>query len=105
MNSQYKKGVVELCVMKILSNRAMSTFEVLEIISNDLSVNENTVYPILRRLTNDNFLEVKKNNIGVGAPRKYYYLTESGFARLEDLETEWNNFIKGISKIMGGKYE
>lgn len=105
MNSQFKRGVVELCVMKILSIRAMSTFEVLEVISNDLNVNENTVYPILRRLTSDEFLEVKKNNIGVGAPRKYFYLTMLGKERLLELENEWNTFLRSVSKIMGDKHE
>lgn len=105
MNSQFKRGVLELCIVKILSIRAMSTFEVLEVISNDLNVNENTVYPILRRLTSDKYLEVKKNNIGVGAPRKYFYLTDLGEERLVELENEWNTFLKGVSRILGVSYE
>ena len=105
MNSQFKRGIIELCVMKLLSKKEMSTYEVLEIISTDLDVNENTVYPILRRLTNDNILDVKKHNIGVGAPRKFYCLTEDGSEKLVKQESEWYNFIKKVSKIMEESYE
>ena len=105
MNSQFKRGIVELCVMKLLSARRMSTFEVLQIISKDLDVNENTVYPILRRLSNDNLLAIEKSNEGMGAPRKYYYLTELGASRLVSLEQQWNGFITNVSNILGGNYE
>lgn len=105
MNSQFKRGIVELCVMKLLSARHMSTFEVLQIISKDLDVNENTVYPILRRLKNDKLLDVEKSSEGMGAPRKYYYLTTLGEERLKNLENDWNGFITNVSNILGGNYE
>ncbi len=106
MNSQFKRGIVELCVMKLLSNRHMSTFEILQIISKDLEVNENTVYPILRRLSKENLLAIEANKEeGMGAPRKYYYLTDEGANRLEQLELEWNKFLGNVSNILGGNYE
>lgn len=104
MNSQFKRGIVELCVMKLLNSRRMSTFEVLQIISKDLDVNENTVYPILRRLSNDGLLAIEKSKEGIGAPRKYYFLTDLGAAKLITLETEWNGFIQNVSNILGASY-
>ena len=47
MNTQFKKGVVELCILKLLSEKDMYGFEVIEALANLLFVNENTVYPIL----------------------------------------------------------
>ncbi|XMB67206.1 PadR family transcriptional regulator [Mycoplasmatota bacterium zrk1] len=91
--------------MKILSSRAMSTYEILEVISNDLDVNENTIYPILRRLTNDGFLVIEKKNVGVGAPRKYFNITDLGKKKFVELEESWNMFIASVLKIMEGKYE
>jgi len=105
MNSQLKRGVVELCVMKILSNKSMSTFEVLESISSDLEINENTVYPILRRLTSDSLVEIEKVSDGIGAPRKYFQLSKDGKGKLDSLLTEWNKFIGNVQRILGGQNE
>ena len=105
MNAQFKRGVVELCVMKILSSKPKSTFEILELISKDLEVNENTVYPILRRLTSDSLLVIEKKNVGVGAPRKYFNITELGEEKLVELEKAWTKFIGSVLKIMEGNYE
>lgn len=106
MNSQFKRGIVELCVMKLLSARHMSTFEILQIISKDLDVNENTVYPILRRLSNEGLLAIEKSKEeGMGAPRKYYLLTDLGSTKLAQLEAEWNKFLGNVSNILGGNYE
>ena len=105
LNAQFKRGIVELCIIKILSTKEMSTYEVLGIISKDLDVNENTVYPIIRRLTNEGILDVKKMVNGIGAPKKYYILTPKGFEKLESQEDEWNNFLSKVAKIMEGNYE
>ena len=49
MNTQFKKGVIEMCVLKLVSQKDMYGFEVIETISKEIDVNENTIYPILRR--------------------------------------------------------
>jgi PadR family transcriptional regulator PadR len=105
MNPQFKRGIVELCILKLLSKKEMSTYEILELISKDLQVNENTVYPILRRLTKENVLNIKKSETSVGAPRKLYYLTSDGLEKLETQESEWLDFLRKVTNIMEGNYE
>ena len=102
MNSQFKRGVLELCVLKVISKKKMSAFEVINVIAMDIDVNENTVYPILRRLTNDGLFQIDKENVGVGAPRKYYSLTDLGNEKLLALEDDWLSFISGVNNILGG---
>ena len=51
MNSQFKRGIIEMCVLKMISREDMYGFQLIETISQEVEVNENTVYPILRRLT------------------------------------------------------
>lgn len=104
MNSQFKKGVVEMCVLKLISQKDMYSFEVIEIISKEIDVNENTIYPILRRLTKQEFFETYTESMSVGAPRKYYKMTELGKEQLSMLENDWGAFIMSVSRILGGTY-
>jgi PadR family transcriptional regulator PadR len=99
MNAQMKKGIVELCIMKLLDDRKASTFEILKQIE-DLDVNKNTVYPILRRLNNDGLLICEKGNNAIGAPRKYYSLSDEGKEKLTSLLEAWRSFTASVNHIL-----
>lgn len=43
MNTQFKKGIIELCILKIVSQKDMYGFEIIDKLSNLLDVNENTI--------------------------------------------------------------
>lgn len=102
MNTQFKKGIIELCVLKIVSIKDMYGFEVIENISKEIEVNENTIYPILRRLTKQEYFETYKEIVSVGAPRKYYRLTSLGKEKLLEAEQEWTDFLSSVMRILGG---
>ena len=100
MNSQFKKGVIEMCVLKVISHKDMYGFELIQTISKEIEVNENTLYPILRRLTKQGLFDTYTETIpGVGAPRKYYKLTDVGATQLDEYETEWKKFIDSVYRI------
>ncbi|MDA3932082.1 MAG: PadR family transcriptional regulator [Tenericutes bacterium] len=103
MNSQMKKGIVELCIMKLIKTKKSSTFEILNKMRT-LEVNENTIYPILRRLHNEGFLKQEKGNNDVGAPRKYYDLTEKGVKELSEQISEWLDFTSSVDQILKEGY-
>lgn len=103
MNSQFKRGIIELCVIKIISGKDMYGFEVIETLSSEIDVNENTLYPILRRLTKQGIFETYTESIGIGAPRKYYKITEEGTSKLDEYQAEWSLFLKSVFKILGGE--
>ena len=102
MNTQFKKGIIELCVMKIVSRKDMYGFEVIENISKEIEVNENTIYPILRRLTKQEYFETYTESMSIGAPRKYYKLTKIGEEKLHEAELEWSSFLESVSRVLGG---
>lgn len=102
MNAQMKKGVVELCILKLIDNKKSSAFEILNKIK-VLQVNENTIYPILRRLKNDGYLYQEKGQTDVGAPRKYYGLTEEGQSQLNSNKEAWDDLVAKVNLIMEGK--
>lgn len=102
MDTQFKKGILEICVLKVVSEKDSCGFEVIERISKEFSVNENTIYPILRRLTTQEYFETYKVPSPVGAPKKYYKITDSGKDKLSEYLEEWKLFIKGVFRILEG---
>ncbi|MDY0074291.1 MAG: PadR family transcriptional regulator [Acholeplasmataceae bacterium] len=102
MNTQFKKGILEMCILSIISKRDMYGFEVIDSLAKEIDVNENTVYPILRRLTGQGLFETYVEQTNIGAPRKYYRLTGLGQNKLSEYQTEWRSFLEGVFKLLGG---
>jgi len=100
MNSQFKKGIIELCVLSFISKKEMYGYELVEEISSYINISENTIYPILRRLTKEgNFTTYIKESAG-GPPRKYYKITNQGKGRCKDLSSDFKEFIKNVELIL-----
>ena len=78
MSNQYKKGVLELCVMALLQRKDRYGYEISEILSEKINIADGTVYPILRKLKSDGLLTTYIQEESGGPPRKYYSLTELG---------------------------
>lgn len=57
MNAQLKKGVLELVVLESVRQRDMYGYELVEEVSKVVDVNEGTIYPLLKRLTNERYLK------------------------------------------------
>ncbi len=65
-------------------------------------MNENTIYPLLRRLTKHDLFDTYTESMSIGAPRKYYTLTDLGKEKLEEYEDEWKTFLDSVYRILGG---
>lgn len=103
MNTQFKKGILDLCILKVVQDEQMYGFEIIEKLSNVLDINENTIYPILRRLTEQKLFKIYTKDSPHGAPRKYYKITEQGKKRLETYIIEWDAFIQSVNHILKGE--
>ena len=53
MNIQFKKGALELCVLSLLVRGDKYGYELTERISVEMSIASGTLYPILRKLKED----------------------------------------------------
>ena len=60
-------------------------YELVEEVSKIVNVNEGTIYPILKRLTNERYFETYLKESTEGPPRKYYHLTVLGKQRKDEL--------------------
>lgn len=100
MNTQLKKGVLELCVLSMLSEKERYGYELVSDISENIAISDGTIYPILRRLNNEGYLESYLQESTEGPPRKYYRLTQLGVNTKDKLLSEWVSFVKGVNNIV-----
>ena len=78
LNSQYKKGVLELCVLALLHKGDCYGYEISSQLAQRMELADGTVYPILRKLKSDGMLDTYLQEESGGPPRKYYRLTQLG---------------------------
>ena len=101
MDAQIKKGAIELCVLHVLKENDSYGYDISDKISKFIEVNEGTVYPVLRRLNDLDFVESYLKESTDGPPRKYYKLTQDGKKRYELLKIDWMEFNKSILNLLG----
>ena len=102
MNPQFKKGVLELIVLESVRRKDMYGYELVEEVPEVIDVNEGTIYPLLKRLTNERYFETYLRESSEGPPRKYYHLTAAGILYLERLATEWEEFQARVNAFVRG---
>ncbi|MEA4971808.1 hypothetical protein SDC9_93254 [bioreactor metagenome] len=100
MNVQFKKGVLELIVLVAVNKKDMYGYELVAEVSRVVDVNEGTIYPLLKRLTNEHYFETYLRESTEGPPRKYYHLTAAGKLYMIQLEEEWNNLQIGVNSFL-----
>lgn len=100
MNAQFKKGILELVVLICVVKRDMYGYELVSEVSKVIDVNEGTIYPLLKRLTNEHYFETYLKESSEGPPRKYYKITEAGRSYTEELKTEWEQFYSKVEKFI-----
>ena len=100
MNAQFKKGVLELIVLESVRRRDMYGYELVEEVSKVVDVNEGTIYPLLKRLTNEHYFETYLRESTEGPPRKYYHLTAAGVLYRDSLEEEWNELTEKVGSFL-----
>lgn len=100
MNSQFNKGVIEMCVLALVSRRDYYGYELVETISRHIEISEGTIYPILRRLTADKYFETYLRESTEGPPRKYYRMTALGRRETDQLVRDWKKFTSDVNAIL-----
>ena len=100
MNSQFKKGVLELIVLLSVNKKDMYGYELVLEVSKVVDVNEGTIYPLLKRLTNENYFETYLQESTEGPSRKYYKITILGQERLKKLKDGWKKFSDSVNEFI-----
>ena len=88
MDSQMKKGMMEACILAVLSRSDSYGYQLIKDMEPIMRLSESTLYPVLRRLEAAGSLTVYsvEHNSRL---RKYYAITDEGRKRIADFMNEW----------------
>ena len=100
INTQFKKGVLELLVLVMVEKEDMYGYQLVEAVSKIVDVNEGTIYPILKRLTNEGLFETYLEESSEGPVRKYYHITVAGKEKKKIQLEEWLKFEKSVNEFI-----
>jgi len=99
-SAQMRKGVLDLCILRILSGGEAYTSDIIGALQSvNLLVVEGTVYPLLTRMKNSGALDYRWEESNSGPPRKYYSITKEGKKLLQALEAEWEGFVISVNSL------
>ncbi len=98
--SQMRKGVLEFCILSIIRRGEAYPSDIIEEMKkSNLNILEGTLYPLLTRLKNADFLSYRWVESSGGPPRKYFSLTESGANFYTELESTWMELANAVHQI------
>ncbi|WP_407405015.1 PadR family transcriptional regulator [Chryseobacterium sp.] len=98
--AQMRKGILEFCILSLIHHREMYVSDLIdELKKGKLDVVEGTLYPLLTRLKNAEFLSYRWEESTGGPPRKYYQTTEKGSLFLKELQTTWKELTESVNQI------
>ncbi|HLW39214.1 MAG TPA: PadR family transcriptional regulator [Brumimicrobium sp.] len=102
--AQMRKGILEYCVLSILSEQERYPSEIIvQLKEAELIVVEGTLYPLLTRLKNSELLDYRWVESNEGPPRKYYSLTTKGITFLKALKETWMVLKSAVKQLENEK--
>ena len=100
MNVQFKKGILEICVLVLLDKQDRYGYELVQKISDKIEISEGSMYPLLRRLTKEGYFTTYFQESTGGPARKYYKLTEQGRDYLHEQLGQWKEFSNAVNQLI-----
>jgi PadR family transcriptional regulator PadR len=98
---QLKKGVLELCVLALLSRGDGYAYDIASQLAEGIEMGEGTIYPLMRRLQDEGLVATYLAESPSGPPRKYYRLTEVGRQSFVNQKADWSAFSRAVNAILG----
>lgn len=99
MHIQIPTVLLDGTVLATLSKEDMYGYALTKIVQESLSVSESTLYPVLRRLKKEGYLETYDEPFE-GRNRRYYSLTPIGSRHLEEIIDEWIVFRDSLDRLL-----
>ena len=95
--------MLDAVVLSVVAQEQMGTYgyKITQDVRSVMDVSESTLYPVLRRLQKDGFLETYDMEYQ-GRNRRYYKITPNGIILLDNYRREWIEYKKKIDSILLG---
>lgn len=102
--TQILKGILEGCVLKLLSEEKLYSQEISAKFAQFglREVSDGTLFPLLLRLESDGLVSSEKVPVPSGPARKYYQTTEKGLGELSKFSEVWGELRGSVDAILNG---
>lgn len=99
MSFQVNSTLLDACVLSIVSQGDTYGYKITQEIKEKLGISESTLYPVLRRLMKEEYLEIYDRAVD-GRNRRYYHITALGIEKLIYYKSSWKTYVDDISMIL-----
>lgn len=96
---ELKRGTLVLSVLSQLEAPQYGYSLVQRLSDRGLAIEQNTLYPLLRRLEKQGLLE-SDWSLEENRPRRYYKLSPQGVSVLAQLHGEWDDLVRVIDRLL-----
>jgi PadR family transcriptional regulator PadR len=96
---QISGTLLDACVLAELSRGDAYGYALTQNVKETLEVSESTMYPVMRRLQTEAYLDVYDAPFG-GRNRRYYSITERGREKLLAYAADWEEFKLRVNKLI-----
>lgn len=98
IRSQMRKGMLEYCVLLILSRERAYPSDIIDRLSEaSMIVVEGTLYALLNRLRREGKLSYEWEESRQGPPRKYFFITPQGEETLKEMSKAWDEIVENVN--------
>ena len=101
---QLGSTLLDACVLATLHKEDTYGYRLTQEVKRVMDISESTLYPVLRRLMKEGYLETYDQQ-HMGRNRRYYRLTEAGKEKYREYVKEWDEFSDKVSDILKGGIE
>jgi len=102
-SKEVKRGAITLAILALLSKRRAYGYEAVRILDEKMSflaLEQGTVYPVLRRLEQREFLKSEWDYEDPTKPKKYYAVTEEGLLALGAMTQAWSDLSREMRAVL-----
>ena len=96
---ELRRGAVVLAVLSALSEERYGYSLRQQLAESGLKISEGTLYPLMRRLESQGFLE-SVWRVSSNRPRRYYKSSKKGLSALTALAEEWRSLVEATEALL-----
>ncbi len=94
-------GLLEACVLAVLCGEDTYGYKLTQQVKEILDISESTLYPVLRRMQKNGWLEIYDKPY-LGRNRRYYKITAAGQNQYKLYINEWHEYKSKVDKMLSG---
>ena len=96
---ELRRGAVVLAVLSALCKERYGYALRQRLAEGGLEISEGTLYPLMRRLESQGFLE-SEWRVSTSRPRRYYRISKLGRSALKTLTKEWQSLVEATEALL-----